>query len=66
MQYLARLASAANLTTALTELASKYNRVRNDFVWYSADIENMGITIKQPKIRNPHFAISYYVLAEEI
>ena len=66
MQYLARLASAGDLATASTKLASKYNRVRNDFVWYSADIEILGITIKQPRIRDPHFAISYYILAEEI
>ena len=59
MQYLARLASAANLTTALTELASKYNRVRNDFVVYSV------LPLPDGKMKHPHLAVSYYVIAKK-
>ena len=59
MQYLAELAAKKDAQTALTNLAPKYVRTKNDFVRYSIIPYPIG------NITNPHQQISYYVIAKK-
>lgn len=63
MQYLATLAAKADISTAMIDVAKRYEYTKWKFIGYAVDIQILWMHPATDYISNPHQPISYYILA---